>query len=271
MSESERTMAGLAHVWEWNLKQNRPQEAEKAAASMVQYGRVLSSRYQAIASAAAEKGDVDGFLKAILKVYSAIPDGKDMKLIKRPDGSVVYRFTDVRSGKVSDQGIATPDQILAYASRGRLTSFDSLIASASGQHAGAKLLAAEPMPSLKDRVAAMDRINEITSDQKIYKEPPGEEFKYLASQILRLNDMSAMDALIAVETFTVVSTKPTFKIERSGDRGAVATMADGRKIRLSKVAFGNLVALLGKAKRAYDARQEADAKIASEVAKRKTD
>lgn len=272
MSESERNMAALAHVYEWNLKQNNPQGAQRAAASMVQYFRQVSGRYKAIAAAAAEKGDVDGAMNAILKAHANIPDGKDIKLAKREDGSVAYSFVDTQSGKTIEKGVASPEQILQFATRGGAMSFEDLISRAAGERAGTgtgKPAREARTPKLDDRDKAMEKINEVADDPKQAKldEELGPSVKHIASQIIGSNDVPAKDALGITLQLATVGTAPP-KIAKAPDGGAVATLPDGREIKLSKDAFGNLVALRGKAQVRYDAAQRTSAEKAARDKKR---
>jgi len=149
MSESERTMASLATVYEYNLKKNNPQGADRAAASMVQYYRQVSDRYKAMSAAAAEHGDVDGAMKMALRAHANVPDGKDMKLEKMEDGKIKYSMTDVQTGKVVEQTIATPEQILEFASKGSMHTFDDLLVRSSADRSQIKKAGKTGSPTLK--------------------------------------------------------------------------------------------------------------------------
>jgi hypothetical protein len=268
LSESERTMAGLAHVWEWNLKNNNPQAAERAAASMVQYGRVVAGRYQALAKVAAENGDVDGATRAILKAHAAVPDGLDMKIVKRKDGSIAWSIVDDQTGKTVENGIASPEQILAFASKGAAQSFDGLIANAAGQRASSRGGARQAGARKADQRGAYDeQISEVMA--KNVKEGTADKgleasTRHFVGQVLADNDMEAGDALTVAHELTTVGEAPTFKVARTPE-GATVTLRSGREIALSKDAYQNLVALRGKAAQAYAKRQKADAdKLARE-------
>jgi hypothetical protein len=135
MSDSERTMAALSTVYEWKLKNNDPQGADRAAASMVQYYRQVSDRYKAMSAAAAEKGDLDGAMKMALKAHANVPDGMDMKLEPTKDGKIKYSMTDAQTGKVVENTLATPEQILAFASKGSMHTFDDLLVRSAANRA----------------------------------------------------------------------------------------------------------------------------------------
>lgn len=256
MSDSERNMAALAHVYEWNLKQNKPREAQQAAASMIQYFRQVSGRYQAIAAAAAEKGDIDGAMNAMLKAHANIPDGKDMKLVKRGDGSVAYSFVDTQSGKTIEKGVATPDQILQFATKGAQRNMDEFIAQASGERAGTKgKPAKEPgVPKLTDRDKANEAITTAAEGAKIDPDL-ADPIKHIAAQIHGQNDVSAKDALtLAGALGEAGDLKP-----QATAGGYTITTPDHREIKLSKDAFQNLNLLRVKAKAKLDAAAKAKA------------
>jgi hypothetical protein len=99
---------------------------------------MASDRYRALATAAAQHGDIDGTLKMTLKSYANVPDGQEMKLDKLDDGRIQLTRTDQQSGKVTQQVIATPDQILSYASKGAFPSFDQLVVASAADRAQIK-------------------------------------------------------------------------------------------------------------------------------------
>jgi hypothetical protein len=233
MSDSERTMAALATTYEWNLKRNDPAAADKTAASMMQYFRVASDRYKAMMQVAASHGDVDGTMKMAMKSYGNIPDGKDLKLEKTADGKgIQYSFTDDSTGKVITQGIAPPEQILEFATKGSMHTFDDVLsASAAGraqQATTAKASAAEEKAAalaakgLKindmDKVEAgvKGAIDELPADSIAKEDIP--EIKGAAVQMKAANTgMAYGDALLA----TVEMTRPDAKLAGTAVDGGV--------------------------------------------------
>jgi hypothetical protein len=136
LSESEETMAIQAQLWEYTLKEKGPEAAERAAASVTQYQRMVSDRYKALAKVAAEHGDVTGTVKNTLRSYANIPTGDDLSITQTPDGkNIQAEFTDQQTGKRMQKIIMTPDQMLQWATKGGVQDFDSLLARSAGGRA----------------------------------------------------------------------------------------------------------------------------------------
>ncbi|RZN09627.1 hypothetical protein CWO91_16495 [Bradyrhizobium genosp. SA-3] len=134
MGESERNMSALSAVYQYKLRQGDPQGAQRAAFAMLQHYRMASQRYAAISAAAAAHGDIDGAAKAAMKAYANIPDGKDLKVQKSPDGQLSFTVTGP-DGKVIHQGIASPQQLGAAALGVATKGFDQFLLDAAGQRA----------------------------------------------------------------------------------------------------------------------------------------
>jgi hypothetical protein len=166
MTESQRNMAALAHVYEYNLKQNNPEGAQRAAASMMQYFGQMSGRYQSLAKVAAESGDVDGAVKNMLKAHANIPDGIDLRVVKTPKG-ISYTYMDEKTGKTYEQGVASPEEILSFATKGAQTSMEGFLAQASGRRAGTsgtgKAAAAPKAP----REPSPDKLGDVEKGQEL--------------------------------------------------------------------------------------------------------
>lgn len=256
MSESERNLASVAHVYDYYVRQGSPEKAQRAAATLVQTMRQVASRYQAIAAAAAEKGDVDGTLNALMKAHANIPDGRDLKVSKDKDGKITYSMVDTQSGKTVEKGVATPDELLRWASRGTMNSFDDAIVAAGGQRAGGARGARPPredkVRSLEDREEALKPIEEAAKARPGTDKDLSRSINHLASQIVSANDMLPEDALDVVKNLTTVGVEPNFKTTKTEGGGVVATMQDGREVRLPKDAWNQLVVLQGKARVKYD-------------------
>jgi hypothetical protein len=273
MSESERNLAALAHVYEWNLKQNNPQGAQRAAASMVQYYRQVSDRYKAIAAVAAQNGDVDGAMAAALKAHANIPDGKDMKLIKNRDGSVTYSFTDVQSGKTIEKGIASPEDILKYVTRGGVQSFDDFVVSAAGERTGGGKKAAsgtartgggKPDP-LGDQKASQEQISEAWDSVLAEYTPKGGEPPEVDPKVAsalkidayhiqmapenRRRNVSAREAVDAARALSMPNPEApndrNFKVSTAEGGRVVTFTENGRSAFIPEEQFSRLIAARG--------------------------
>ena len=145
LSEAERKMAALSHVYEWTLINKGPEAADRVAGSMTQFMRMQSDRHKALAQVAAGEGDVNGTVKEIARAYANVPDGRNLKF-SNDNGKIKATFTDQETGKEVEKFIVTPDQMLQWATKGGIQSFDALLQrSALGRQ------------ELKDRDAAAEK------------------------------------------------------------------------------------------------------------------
>ncbi len=135
LSEGELTMASLAFAMEYHTKLGDAAGAKNMLASMMQYYGAMSDRYRALAQVAAEHGDVNGTVQAIMKAYANTPDGKDIRLHNTGEGGLSYEMVDTATGKAIEKGVASPDEILAWATSGSIPNFDSLMEKATGKKA----------------------------------------------------------------------------------------------------------------------------------------
>lgn len=132
MSDSARNMAALSAVYQFKLNQGDPQGAQRAAFQMLQHYRLATQRYAAISAAAANQGNPDAAAKAAMKAYANIPDGKDLKVVKAPNGQLQYSYTDDQ-GHVISQGLATPQQLGAAAMGVAQRGFDQFLSQAANE------------------------------------------------------------------------------------------------------------------------------------------
>lgn len=269
LTDSQRNMAALAHVYKWNLERGDPEGAKRAAASMLQYYGHMADRYSALAKVAAESGNVDATVQNLLKMHANVPDGMDLRVVKTPTG-IAYTYQDEATGKVYEKGIASPDQIVQFATKG-LVSMESLITQAAGHRAGggggARSEKAAPAGrKFSDREDPLTAIEEVAKGRTGADTDMAPAANHFAGQILSDNDISAADAYDIAKELATVGVEPKFKIERTQDGGAVAQIG-GREVRLSKDAFGNLAALRGRAElklKAQDAKDDAEEDAADE-------
>lgn len=259
MSVGERGMAAFGHVYSYLLSKGDIQGAQKAASGMLNYYNIQSNKWRAMSRAAAENGDLNGTIKALVRSYENIPDGMDINVVKQGD-KLGFEFKDAQSGKTMRKFVASPDEILNAATHGTLPSFEDLIVQSAGrryqasQGRGARTKGAG-VPSIRDRTAAATAVDEEAQAQDTvngevkprYALPQGNEagVKDIASNIFRSNDVSQHDAM-RVATGLVDPTKPNDMLTPTEDGGAVVKLGDGREIKLSRNAFLQAVAIRGK-------------------------
>lgn len=135
--ESQRSMAAIGAMWQWNLGRGDTRGAEEAAGSMMAYYGAQFNRYKAIAQAAAAKGDVDTTVKAAVKAYDQVLDDQDIDLKKDAKGNYSYTLTNA-DGKVIERQVLSPDQILGWVTKGGIQSYEQLVAAAAGNREPAK-------------------------------------------------------------------------------------------------------------------------------------
>lgn len=254
LSESERNMATLSSVYSYYISKGDVSAADHAAAGLVQHFRREYDFYKNISAIAAGDGNIDGAIQAGLKAYAAVPDGNDAKLVKTADGNIAYQFTD-GEGRVLQKGIAPPEKILGWASRGREVSFDDLILRASGTRAAmqkpqtnqavdiGQMPAAQAatdgkpvgVPKVADRKAAVDALPEAGEGAA-----PETDIRNIAGQIHLNNDISPDDALKAARDLANPG-QTKYKVQPSAN--GVTIQAGNYQLNLSRNAYSSIVAL----------------------------
>jgi len=258
MSESQRNMAALGGIYQYKMNKGDPEGAKRAAFSMLQYYRQASQRWAAISKAAADNGDMDGATKAALKAYANIPDGRDVRIMKRQDGTVGYQMIDDQSGKVIGEGVLqSPQQIGALAMRAATDGFDQFILEAAGQRAApaSRRGAGGGVAKLTDRLKAEDEIA-TNYDPKTsgVDEKFGDAAKSVASGILMNNDVSRGDAIKI--SSALLNPNKQGDLKPTEDGGAVMPLDDGRQIKLPRNAYAQIVAIRGKMVKDADAARQ---------------
>lgn len=132
MSPAERNFKSMGMVYQYYMDQGKPEEAQKAASSMVQYYRQMSQKFLAISQSAAEEGDIDDAAQAAMAAYANIPNGRDLKINKKEDGSYEVSVTDSKSGKQVTKTVLSPQELAAAAMNFSPKTFDDEILNAAG-------------------------------------------------------------------------------------------------------------------------------------------
>jgi hypothetical protein len=265
MGDSERNLAALSAVYQYKLRAGDPQGAQRAAFTMLQHYRLASQRYAAIAAAAAEHGDIDGAAKAAMKAYANIPDGKDFKIAKTPDGQLRYTMTDEKTGKTLGQGIASPQQLAAAAMGVATKGFDQFLLNAAGERAAAPKGGtsqgnrAPRQSDLKEIKAGIDQtVDDFAGEAKITDKTQISALKNSSYHIAQENPGLAPDEAFTAARTLITAPKDAFKIARDEDSGKNRVMfgESGREVTLSDAELRPIMVLRGKAEKARQA--EAD-------------
>jgi len=128
LSDSERNISALGAIWQYKMSKNDTSGAAQAAYDLVQHIRLASQLYAAISEAAIKHRDDPDALRAALKKYASVPDGRDMKVEQTPEGQLRYSYVvDQQTGKVIQGGLATPQQLAAQAMNVATKGFDQFL------------------------------------------------------------------------------------------------------------------------------------------------
>lgn len=278
LTESQRNMAALGSVYQYQMNKGNPEGAQRVAFQMLQHYRVAAQRYAAIAAQAVENGDLDTATKAALHAYANVPDGRDMALTKDDDGNLVYSFTD-ENGKTILKGVATPQQLAASAMGMATNGFDKAILMAAGARENPKGATGGKAPSARDRktldematepvTAARDAWQEKNKDAK-----PDEEYwgdvtdatKHILSENPKATPREAFKAAQALHTLDKDDPgKTSFKIipGEGDDKISTIKFNNGLKVQLDDDQLEQVLiaraARLKKRDAADDAKQDAE-------------
>jgi hypothetical protein len=219
----------------------------------------MYGRYSALATAAAEHGDVEGAVKLVKQAHGYVPDGRQLTLepSNKGEGLYDYQLTDIASGRVIEKKTAGVEDVMAAASKANQTGFDQMIVQAAGQRAGKQQPTADggsDVPKLTDRVKASDAVaayvDALPDAEKSTVTPENTSAaKNIASQMLLGNDITPADAYAATTAlmdpygpkWASVKTLP------GPDGGIRVRLGDKREVTLSKNAAAQLAAIQGRA------------------------
>jgi hypothetical protein len=107
-------IAGLEGMHTWYMQHNMPEEANKAAASIIMMSKDAASRYGDQALNYFIKGDVDEGVKAAVKGYDQILDGHSLEVKKGDDGKYTATQLNMQGREVWKKQIA-PQEIFQAA------------------------------------------------------------------------------------------------------------------------------------------------------------
>lgn len=258
MSESERNLAAFSSVYQFQLNRGNPEGAKRAAAAMLQHYRLAAQRYAAIASAAAENGNVDAAARYAMKSYANVPDGKDLKVTKDAKGRLSYSIVDERSGKTITQGIATPEELAGAAQGMASNGFDQFLLTAAGERAGTskgkKGAVGSDGGSVRSRQASEESIDGAWSKFEAGEGAPKipsqdkKEFTAIANRLFRSNDqMTSDEALNAVMRLATPNPKNPgavdYELKRAEGGGATVTFKNGASVNLDPESFQRVMFL----------------------------
>jgi hypothetical protein len=130
MGESTRNLAAIGAIYQFKMNKGDADEAACAAYQMISYYRQAADKYAALATVAGEKGQTDVIVHAAMQAYANVPDGKNLHIVKLPDGNLQYSFADV-NGQVMQQGIEPPDKLAASAMGFAQAGFDKTLLAAA--------------------------------------------------------------------------------------------------------------------------------------------
>lgn len=232
-SPSQRNMAVLGSVYQYQLNKGNPEGAQRIAFQMLQHYRVATQRYAAIAAQAAQNGNLDLATKAAMQAYANIPDGRDFTVQKTPDGRLSYTYADGVTGKVISKGVATPQELASSAMGLAAGGFDKAILSAAGaaEKPSEKGVKAPPMrdqAALDERSATPVDMAKEAWVKKNPDKPVNEEYwgamgdttRRILSHNAKLSPREAFKAANELlPSDSAKLDKPSFKIKPGEDGG----------------------------------------------------
>lgn len=175
-SDEQIGMKAFGAIREYYNKIGQPEKATEASAQLLQYYQQAFNKYSAVSAAAAQSGDTDGAIKAAIKAYANIPDGKDLKAVKLKDGSYNVTFTDTATGKPISRRVLTPDQIGSMAMKlASPDNFNKVLLAAAGD----KNAMAAASPGYKDAMANVGNTTAIPDMSEWNKD---EQTQYIAAR-----------------------------------------------------------------------------------------
>ncbi len=246
MSVGERGMAAFGHVYSHLINKGDIQGAQKAAGGMLQYYNIQSNKWRAMSRAAAESGDLNGTVKALVKSYENIPDGMDINVVKQGD-KLGFEFKDQQTGKTMRKFVASPDEILQAATHGNLPSFEDMIVQTAGRRHQASKGQGGGEPKLGDNLRAYKAIEDEAGQsnpegKSRYSLPSGMEngVKSIAQDMLHmgLNPRESMD-------FSQELLKAPFNAFRPEEDGKVKFIYNGREVVLPPQVLAKIGAARG--------------------------
>ena len=252
---------------------------------MLQHYRVAASQYAAIGAAAlqqgAQTGDpkvIDAGLKALMKSYANIPDGKDLKLWRSKDGQINFSYKDESSGETVDRGIASPQQLAAGALKVSANGIEPFIIQAAGEKlagrgaVGGKKKAAEEddgsepqkpkdLEAIQARVGAhvdkwYENYKNTDAFKKTGKEATDDELtamKNVMYHITSTNNLTDDEAFKAAQKYVTApepkkGEKAPFKVTKDTEAGeATIKYPDGREVTLPMRDYLPMAAMRGQA------------------------
>lgn len=160
MPSSERNIRAIGSAWQYFMDEGDYDSAQQVAATMIQAMRQEEQKLAAVASAAAEAGDIDTASRAAVEAYANVPNGRDLTIEPTEDGNYAVSIVDQSSRTVVAEQAMSPREIAAMAMGVDIGNFDTWILDA----AGADRPEFEP-PSLSDNRAGEGAIAEAVEMQ----------------------------------------------------------------------------------------------------------
>lgn len=154
-TDEEVGMRAFGAMRDYYMKIGEPEKAQGAAKELMQYYQGAFNKYAAIAKAAAAKGNTDDAVKAAVKAYANIPDGRITKATKNKDGSYTVELTDIETGKPVMKQVLSPDQIGEMALHLSPGTFASTIIDAAGLRQQSK-----NSPEFQSAMSALDGVQQ---------------------------------------------------------------------------------------------------------------
>jgi hypothetical protein len=113
-TEELRAIAGWNALYKHHTRNGNAAAAQRAAGAMLMYSKLAAQQAGTMALAKAEDGDIVGAAKAVSSGY-VLPDGNRIEVSGKGEKGAKFKIIDDVTGKVTDQGEATMDQVVKLA------------------------------------------------------------------------------------------------------------------------------------------------------------
>jgi hypothetical protein len=132
LSQNEKVFYALSYGYRYYTNKGDPETATKYALALTDHYKMVVGQYAAVINAAASRGDMDAVAAAAVRAYANIPTGDELSISKTQNGHYLLTYKNMK-GELTQQQLATPEEMGAMAMHVDSSSFVPLIAAAVGR------------------------------------------------------------------------------------------------------------------------------------------
>lgn len=261
LTGSARTIARLDMTYKHYLANGEPEKAARIAKSLLLFSKDQAEKFGHVAMVALQNGDKEKAVKYLERAYGQVPDGQSLDAEVGQDGLIHAKVTDHSTGKVTDLGAFSEQQVFKLAlGVANGSEYTRRIVDIASQGKKGLSVPKEPKPAkvpgvekLTDRAKSQEMIGEIKApegmDQDKFNKEMGDSLgtiKATAAALLRQNDITPDVATRLVRDLTATGVKPAYTaVDKLPDGGVVLQGADGVQYKVPRPVLTNIAALQG--------------------------